>query len=321
MSNLNNNFALMMKAMGRQPNQRNNKIKKPINNKKNVDLDTCKFCFTKGKLVPTSDEDDSVCTNCGRLQGRPIMFNQEPGQGNRQNNGKVRYARVIVEENQKIRLLTNNFFREMFPLLNESRAGNDVAAVYQELKRYKARYISKSNIQSAFKGLHMPTIVLCILYCKLIQENRAVPLSIMAVIMNKTISRSRTQITPVDLKHIQYYRINKKIGISKFFKLKQTKCYNTELKPNNFIDFTCNMYGINSAKKRDIAKLSDEIYKEYSDMTPPGLIATGVMYHMFNKIGEINAKEFGKTKKELTDIGKAIEKSKNKKIQDILKTF
>ena len=166
----------------------------------------------------------------------------------------------------------------------------------------------------------MPTIVCCILYCTLLQENRAMSLSIIVSIMNIALSKSRTYTTPVNLQRAYLYRTHKKYGFASFFKLKAMKCYNNPLNPSEFIKFTCNT--ILRIQDKNIHKmlniLGNEIFKEYPDTTSPAVIATGVLYFIGNKLGSFDYKMFGLKKKELNDIVIKLESSENPKIKDIL---
>jgi hypothetical protein len=204
-------------------------------------------------------------------------------------------------------------------LRTENRAGNSIAKIYKEIKIYKAA-LFKTDIQSAFKGLHMPSIICCILYCTLLEENRGMPISIIVFNMNQALLKSRTSTTPINLQTVTNYRTNKKYAIGTFFKYHKKKCYNTALLPSDFMEFTCNT--ILRIQKKNIKKmlneLGNEIFKEYPDSKSPATIATGILFYIGNKLGTIDYKNFGLKKKELNDMKIKLENSKNKKIIEIL---
>jgi len=278
----------------------------------------CKACgANETKLMNNEQSGDIICTNCGAVQSERINKNQNV----RQENGKVLYAAVIVLEEQKIKLLTNLFFNVLFgDLRTETAAGYNIAQIYKSMKKYRAKYVTKGNIQSAFKGLHMPTIVTCILYCTLLKENRGMPLSIITSVMNEALLKSRTETTVINLQTVHLYRTHKKYGFASFFKSHNMKCYNNPLKPSDFIMFTTNT--IVRIQNKNIHKMintiGDEIFKEYSDITSPAFIATGVIYYVANKLGSINYNIFGLKKKELNDMKNKIENSNNDKIIELL---
>ena len=152
----------------------------------------CKFCgVNSSKFVNNSESGDIICTNCGTIQNRIFVHQNE-----RIKNGNILYARVMVEEDQKIKLLVNVFFNILFgDLKTENRAGDAIAKIYKDIKIFRANILKKNNIQSAFKGLHMPSIVCCILYCTLLEENRGMPLSLIVFNMNQALLKSRTPST------------------------------------------------------------------------------------------------------------------------------
>ena len=313
-NNLNKNFDLFEQI--RKHNQNKAGPSNPRKPKKTECIS--KTCNTNSsKFIRDQQSGDVICSKCGVVQPERI----EEHQNARQENGAILYARVLVEEDQKIKLLINNFFNTMFTdLKNETQAGYNIAAIYRELKQFRAKYITNGPIQGAFKGMHMPSIVLCILYCQLIKENRAMPMSIMVVNINQTLSKSRTNITPVSLNKVNSYRTYKKYGIAAFFKSKQMKCYNNIIFPNEFIDMTSNFVLRIQDKniKQTMKTIADEIFKEYSDRTSPALIATGVLYYVSNKFNTFDYKMFGLKKKEITDISKKIESSQNQIIIDLI---
>lgn len=290
---------------------------KPQRNKGGPSSIKCKSCgANESQFVNNNESGNSICTKCGVIQSERKLIHYN----NRVENGKVLYARVLVEEDQKIKLLVNIFFNELFTdLKSENRAGFAVAQIYKELKVYKAG-ANKSNIQSAFKGLHMPTIVCCILYCTLIQEGRGMPLSIIVVTMNKALSKSRTKTTLVNLQTVYNYRTQAKYKFAMFFKLNKMQCYNHQLNPSDFILFTSNtILRLQDAQiKKSLNIIADEIFKEYPDTTSPALIATGTLFTIGNKFNTYDFKQFGLKKKELNDIKNKIESSKNRKIIEIL---
>ena len=284
-------------------------------------LTVCKTCgANESKFVNDNESGDTICKNCGAVQSERRANHQNA----RQANGQILYARVFVEEDQKVKLLVNNFFNLLFgDLAPETQPGIHIASIYKEIKKHRAKYITKSNIQSAFKGLHMPTVVVCILYCTLIEEKRALPLSIIVSVMNKTLSRSRTNTSPVSLKNVGTYRTHQKYGISSFFKLnkkKITKCYNYELQPSDFTSLACKtLLRIQDKNIQNmIDTLGNELIKEYNDRTSPALIATAVLYFVGSKLREIDFHIFGLKKKELTDVVKRMESSKNVEIIRLL---
>jgi len=279
----------------------------------------CKVCgASKNTFIINDAQGDVICPNCGAIQN--IIFeHQSPTQGNR--NGKQLFARIFTEENQKIRLLTTNFFNVIFSgLRDEFQSGKEVASMYQNFKKYRATHITKGNISNSLKGLHMPTVVICILYCKLLNENRGIPLSMMVVIMNQTIIKSRSDITPVVLKHANKYRTEKKYGLAAYLKTLKMKCYSEEISPRSFIIFPCNtLLNIrNKNEQKVIVNLANEIYKEYPQMHSSAFIACGVLYYVYNKKHPLSIIVFGLTKKELTDNSYKIENSLNPKIVQIL---
>ena len=309
-NNLNQNFAMFKKM---QINKT-----KPLRipaDKNNV---KCKACgANESNFINNINSGDTICTKCGAVQSEKRMEHQNA----RVENGEVLYARVIVEEERKIKLLVNTFFNVLFgDLKTETAAGYAIAQIYKEMKKYRARYVKKTNIQSAFKGLHMPTIVCCILYCTLLQESRAMPLSIIVSIMNEALSKSRTETTSVNLQTVYLYRTHKKYGFGAFFKLKKMKCFNNPLYPSDFITFPCNV--ILRIQDKNIKKmlniLGNELFKEYIDTTSPAFIATGVLYYVGNKLGSVDYKIFGLKKKELNDMNAKLEMSLNPKIIEIL---
>ena len=279
---------------------------------------SCKLCgANKSSFVMNINSGDTICRKCGAVQSN----RRQEHQNAHVENGQVLYARVFVEEDQKIKLLVNTFFNVLFgDLRTETAAGMYIAQVYKEMKKYRARYVKKTNIQSAFKGLHMPTIVCCVLYCTLLKENRGMPLSIIVSIMNIALSKSRTEKTPVNLKTVYLYRTHKKYGFAAFFKLRKMKCFNNPLKPSEFISFTCNT--ILRIQDKDIhkmmKKIGDELFKEYPDITSPAFIATGVLFYIGDKLGSVDYKIFGLKKKELNDIKVKLEKSQNPQIIKLL---
>ena len=308
---MNNNYAIL------QQMQRN----KADRCKKLQNQAVCKGCkacgANKTKFTNNEQSGDVICTKCGAVQSERIQLHQNA----RQENGKVLYAAVIVEEEQKIKLLTNTFFNVLFgDLRTETSAGYNIAQIYKAMKKYRAQYITKGNIQTAFKGLHMPSIVSCILYCTLLKENRGMPLSVIVSIMNKALLKSRTETTSINLKTVYLYRTNKKYGFASFFKSQKMKCYNNSLKPSDFIMFTTNT--ILKIQDKNIHmmlnKIGNEIFKEYPDTTSPALIASGVMYYICNKLGSIDYNIFGLKKKELNDMKNKIENSQNNKIIELL---
>ena len=317
MVNLTQNFAMLRKMQQRMRRNEAGPSRPRANRQQNANL-KCKHCgANESKFINNANSGNVVCTECGVVQSERRLEHQNA----RVENGEVLYARVLVEEEQKIKLLVNTFFNVLFGDLRiETAAGPDVASMYKEMKKYRAKYITKSNIQSAFKGLHMPTIVCCILYCKLIQENRGIPLSIIVSIMNEALARSRTETTNVILQTTYLYRTHKKYGFASYFKSKQVKCYNHPLSPSDFITFTTN--AILRIQDKSIHKMlrtvGNEIFKEYPDTTSPAYIATGVLFYIGNKLGSFDIKMFGLKKKELTDMKNKIESSQNPKIIELL---
>lgn len=315
-NNLTNDFAVFRQL---QRPSRGGPSRQPRTKSKSRTSDSkCKICgANESKFFENNTTGNMICTDCGVVQSERKLVHHN----NRVENGQVLYARVIVEDDAKIKLLVNNFFNVIFgDLRSENRAGSAIALIYKDMKKYRARYVMKTDIQSAFKGLHMPTIVCCILYCTLLQENRAMPLSIIVNIMNVTLLKSRTETKPVNLQTAYLYRTHKKYGFSSFFKLHRMKCYNNELFPSNFIHFTCNTLLRIQDKNihRMLNVIGDEIYKEYPDTTSPALIATGVLYFIGNKLGTFDYKMFGLKKKELNDMKQKIESSNNEKITRLL---
>jgi len=306
--NLNQNFDVFRQIKRNQARPRGA-------NKKSV---KCKVCgANESRFTNLVNSGDTICTKCGAVQSE----RRQEYQNNRLENGEVLYARVFVEEDQKIKLLVNTFFNVLFgDLRTEAAAGRYVAHIYKEMKKYRAQYVKKTNIQSAFKGLHMPTIVCCILYCTLLKENRGMSLSIIVSVMNVALSKSRTETTLVNLQTAYLYRTHKKYGFSAFFKLRQMKCFNNPLNPSELISFTCNT--ILRIQDKNIHKmtktLGNELFKEYPDTTSPAVIATGVLFYVGNKLGSFDYKMFGLKKKELNDMKNKLENSQNPTIIEIL---
>jgi len=294
---------------------------KPRRNKPKNAILKCKRCgANESKFANNAQSGNVVCTNCGVIQSERRLEHQNA----HVKNGEVLYARVMVEEEQKIKLLVNLFFNVLFgDLRTETAAGADIAQTYKGMKKYRAKYITKSNIQSAFKGLHMPSIVCCILYCTLLKENRGIPLSIIVSIMNEALSRSRTNTSPINLQTVYLYRTHKKYGFASYLKTTKMPCYNQPLSPSDFITFTCN--AILRIQDKNIHKMlriiGNELFKEYPDRTSPAYIATGVLFYIGNKLGAFDITMFGLKEKELTDMKNKIENSQNPKIVELLEVI
>jgi transcription initiation factor TFIIIB Brf1 subunit/transcription initiation factor TFIIB len=310
-NDLQKNFELFQRARAPQTRQKNNK-------KSNG----CIACGANQSSLITSDRNGfKVCTKCGVVQEQ-ILINQSPTRGNQNAPGqKAQMPRVVIENDEKIKYLVINFFHRVFPLKDdEKQTGTEVAGLYSRFKTFRAKYFTKGEQKHALKGMHMPTIVLCILYCVLIEQNRAMPMMIMAHIMNLTLEGSRTDITPVTIDKISRYRTSDEIGLWQFLekKMKKSGCYKHNLKPSIFINLTCNalLHITDHSTKNLIKKLADELRKEYHQLTPPGIIATNVLAFVSNK--SVNTNIFGMTKKQLKDSENVILKSKNPKIQEIL---
>ena len=289
-NNINQNFAILQ--------QMRKKEKSPT--KKQSGGVKCKRCgANESKFINNISSGDVVCSNCGLIQSERRAEHQNAQVKNR--NKQVLFARVIVEEDQKIKLLVNSFFNIIFGDLRlETSAGATIAHTYREIKKFRAKYITKGNIQSAFKGLHMPSIVCCILYCTLIQEKRGMPLSIIVSVMNEALSKSISNTTPVHLQRVYAYRTQQKYGFASFFKNTNMQCYNYSLSPSDFVTFTCNAILRIQDKviHKMIKKVGDELFKEYPDRMSPAYIATGVLYYFAEKLDVGNLKMFGLKKKE-----------------------
>lgn len=311
---LNNNFKMAKMLLNKKPEE-----KKALNSSK------CKRCgASEINFVINNVQGDVICTKCGLVQDR-IMKNHSPMKGNM--NGKIFVPKVIIEENQKIRLLVMSFFNVMFGgMRNNVQAGRSIAASYQDFKTYRARYVTKTYKKgehiTSLKGLHMPTIICCMLYCTLNKQRQAMPLSVICSIINKIIVRSSVKQSKVVLAHAFNYKDESKYGLVRYFQLRDFGCQNAAV-PGDFTTFICNtLFGIQSKEdKNNIRNLANEIFKEYSDRTSPAKVASMVLHHVGKSNKEFDHSFFGLTQKETDDFQRKLLGSKNVKVQQIIKSL
>mgnify|MGYP001145282009 CR=1 FL=1 len=104
-NNLNQNFEML-----RQIQQRMRRNQAGPSRQRDSSL-KCKACgANESKFFNNNNSGDLVCTNCGVIQSERRLVQHN----DRVKNGEVLYARVIVEEEQKIKLLVNLFFNVLF---------------------------------------------------------------------------------------------------------------------------------------------------------------------------------------------------------------
>lgn len=312
---LNENWKLLRQARG-SPSRK----KTPSANK-----NKCTACGASSNgFIVDEKEGDIICGNCGVVQKNRVMFNQSPQQGNA--NNKVRLPRNIIEENAYIRRLVVSFFNIIFSgLTNNSAFGRAIAGTYQDFKVYRARYITKSYKKgehiTSMKGLHMPTVIACILYCTLAQQRRAIPLSLICSIMNIVLKNNKEH-APIVINHAFKYKTEKKYGLSRFFQLRNFGCQNASV-PSDYTDFTSrSIFSIQDKNiVRQIGRLANEIFKEYPEMTSPSKIANYVLYFIGSKNNAYDHNYFGITKKEGSDFVRKLYESTNPAVQEILQIF
>ena len=277
-------------------------------------------------FIENHQSGDIVCPACGIIQTQ-IYEHQSP-RGN--NEGKPFFARVIEEDDIKVRLLANAFFDEMKGnFANGSKEGSGIADVYGALKVFKANVVmkGKGGKKTSMKGMHLPTIVCLIIYCHLVQSHRAMPLSIIIVIMNKVLARSRQEASFVNMKTASSYRTNTDKGIKQFFKIRRGREPTCDeillgLPPSSFIPLTASGHlGIRDKDAHNIMKeLADFMVSEISNK-PPAYIATGCMFYISQQLHSLNssypkfpAEYMGVTDKEMKTFSNKINTSKNENI-------
>jgi len=294
-----------------------------------VNLSKCKNpkCrASKNNFMENHESGDILCQECGMIQGQ-IFEHQSPRAGNRE--GKPFFARVIEEDDIKVRLLSNAFFDEMRGnFANGSREGSVIADIYGSLKVFKANVVmkGKGGKKTSMKGMHLPTVVCLIIYCHLVRSHRAMPLSIIIVIMNKTLNRSRQNTSFVNMKTASSYRTNVSKGIKQFFKIRQSKNQETcdemllSIKPSGFVPLTTSGHlGIRDRDAHNIMKsLADSMTSEISNK-PPAYIATGCILYVAKQLHSLNSSSYpnisaeymGVTDKEMKTFSNKINASTN----------
>ena len=316
---MNANWNEMRRAMnGNKPKP---KTPSPVN------LSKCKNpkCrASKNNFIENHESGDIICPACGQIQGQ-IYEHQSP----RAAEGKPFFARVIEEDDIKVRLLANAFFDEMRGnFANGSKEGSGIADVYGALKVYKANIVmkGKGGKKTSMKGMHLPTIVCLIIYCHLVRSHRAMPLSIIIVIMNKVLARSRQDPSFVNMKTASSYRTNTTKGIKQFFKIRRIRNEPTcdeillSLPPSSFVPLTSSGHvGIRDRDAHNIMKaLADSIAPEFSNK-PPAYVATGCILYVAKQLHSLNstlypnisAEYMGVTDKEMKTFSNKINASTN----------
>ena len=292
---------------------------------KKTNPDVCINCGTEGSLILDETEGQMVCMECGVTQNQ-VFSNNTGFEGNATNGGKVQRGGVIVGPHRNTRVLVKNFMSEIQPLSennNWEKRGNHLAQTIEEFKTFKSQFVSKgTNRETTLRGLHLPTLIVCILYCDFIESQKTMPMSMMIYYMNNALSKTKEfkDATPVKFKEVTRYRTHKSIGLYKF--LANNRCYTTVLKAGDFVRYPLNINNIQDKRIKTLAEqVANELQKEYPVTKAASNIGCGVVHFISNKVGRFDGAKYNLPKAELEGYGKAIKSSQNPKIIELLEVF
>ena len=223
--------------------------KSPEKNSPPRNINACKFCGSN-ELVETLDGFQTVCMNCGRLQGEAIYRKA----ANFNNNGRLLVHNVLVRDKEDITYIeryVEGIYKTMYPLKDDKPV-----VWFGYTKEIYTKLLKNRNIK--LHGTSLSVICGIIIECMMIKNKIPIirPKMIEYIIETAGKLEKKGKITS---KTYEDYRLGKKLGLREV--LEDAGCMNARPSIYEYTKFPMNQMNFTKHERHHVSQLCEVLDK------------------------------------------------------------